>query len=57
MAETLLGLADHQERYYEAIAHEAAEDKPDRSGKRDTTTSNTIKKLLANSMQKGDTLK
>jgi ankyrin repeat protein len=45
--ETPLDLADHQERYREARAREAAEDKPDRTVKRDTTTTDTIKKLLA----------
>jgi ankyrin repeat protein len=47
MGETPLDLADHQERYREAIAREGAEDKPDRVVKRDTTTTDTIKKLLA----------
>ena len=49
MGETPLDLADHQERYHEARAREAAEDKPDRVVKRDTTTTDTIKKLLAGS--------
>jgi ankyrin repeat protein len=44
--ETPLDLADHQERYREARAREAAEDKPDRTVKRDTTTTDAIKKLL-----------
>jgi ankyrin repeat protein len=48
MGETPLDLADHQERYREAIAREAAEDKPDRQVKRDTSTTDMIKKLLAN---------
>ncbi|MDQ2900874.1 MAG: ankyrin repeat domain-containing protein [Acidobacteriota bacterium] len=47
MGETALDLADHQERYREARAHEAAEDKPDRVIKRDTSTTDAIKKLLA----------
>ncbi len=45
--ETPLDLADEQERYHEAAAREGAEDKPDRVVKRDTTTTDTIKKLLA----------
>ena len=45
--ETPLDLADHQERYREARAREAAEDKPDRTVKRDTTTTDAIRKLLA----------
>jgi ankyrin repeat protein len=49
MGETPLDLADHQERYREARAREAAEDKPDRVVKRDTTTTDTIKRLLAGS--------
>jgi ankyrin repeat protein len=44
--ETPLELADHQERYREARAREAAEDRPDRTVKRDTTTTDAIKKLL-----------
>jgi ankyrin len=47
MGETPLDLADHQERYREAIAREGAEDKPDRVVKRDTSTTEMIKKLLA----------
>ena len=47
MGETPLDLADHQERYREARAREAAEDKPDRVVVRDTATTDTIKKLLA----------
>lgn len=47
MGETPLDLADHQERYREARAREAAEDKPDRKVTRDTSTSDEIKKLLA----------
>jgi ankyrin repeat protein len=43
MGETPLDLAEHQERYHEAIACEAAEDKPDHSLKGDATTSDTIK--------------
>jgi hypothetical protein len=45
--ETPLDLADHQERYREARSREAAEDKPDRSVTRDTTTTDAIKKLLS----------
>src|SRR5215472_15567843 len=45
--ETPLDLADYQERYREARAREAAEDRPDRTVKRDTTTSDAIRKLLA----------
>ncbi len=48
MGETPLDLADEQERYHEAIAREAAEDKPDRVVKRDTSTTDMIKKLLGN---------
>jgi ankyrin repeat protein len=44
--ESPLDLADHQERYREARAREAAEDRPDRTVKRDTTATDTIKKLL-----------
>jgi ankyrin repeat protein len=47
MGETPLDLADEQERYHEAAAREGAEDKPDRVVKRDSTTSDAIKKLLA----------
>ena len=47
MGETPLDLADHQERYREARAREAAEDKPDRTVKRDTSTTDMIRKLLA----------
>jgi cytohesin len=47
MGETPLDLADEQERFREAIAREAAEDKPDRVVKRDTATTDVIKKLLA----------
>lgn len=47
MGETPLDLADHQERYHEARAREAAEDKPDRTVKRETATTDAIKKLLA----------
>lgn len=44
--ETPLDLADHQERYREARDREAAEDKPDRTVKRETATTDAIKKLL-----------
>jgi ankyrin repeat protein len=47
MGETPLALADHQERYHEARMREAAEDKPDLVVKRDTSTTDTIKRLLA----------
>ena len=47
MGETPLDLADHQERYREARAREAAEDKPDRTVKRDTSTTDMLRKLLA----------
>ena len=47
MGETPLDLADHQERYREARDREAAEDKPDRVVKRDTTTTDEIRKLMA----------
>jgi ankyrin repeat protein len=57
MGETPFDLADHQERYHEAIAREGAEDKPDRVVKRDTTTTDTIRKLLAKSVRNGDDLK
>jgi ankyrin repeat protein len=46
MGETPLDLADHQERYHEARDREGAEDKPDRVVTRDTSTTDTIKKLL-----------
>ena len=49
MGETPLDLADHQERYREARDREGAEDKPDRVVKRDTTTTDAIKRLLAGS--------
>jgi len=49
MGETPLDLADHQERYREARDREGAEDRPDRVVKRDTTTTDAIKKLLAGS--------
>jgi uncharacterized protein len=45
--ETPLDFADHQERFHEARAREAAEDKPDRTVKRDTSTTDMIRKLLA----------
>jgi ankyrin repeat protein len=57
MDETPLDLAGHQERYREARAREAAEDKPDRAVKRDTSTTDAIKKLLAKPAQSGDHLK
>jgi ankyrin repeat protein len=47
MGETPLDLADHQERYREARDREAAEDKPNRVVKRDTSTTDEIKKLLS----------
>jgi ankyrin repeat protein len=46
MGETPLDLADHQERYREARDREAQEDKPNRKVTRDTTTTDTIEKLL-----------
>jgi hypothetical protein len=52
MGETPLDLADHQERYHEAAAREGAEDKPNRTVKRDTSTTDMIKKLLAESNSK-----
>jgi ankyrin repeat protein len=52
MGETPFDLADEQERYHEAIAREGAEDKPNRTVKRDTSTTDTIKKLLAESNSK-----
>ena len=48
MGETPLDLADHQERYREAHAREAAEDDPSRKVVRETTTTDAIQKLLAN---------
>ena len=45
--ETPFDLADHQERYREAIAHEAAENNPNQIVKRDATTTGMIRKLLA----------
>jgi ankyrin repeat protein len=45
MGETPFDLADHQERYREARAREAAEDKPDRKVVRDTLTTAAIMKL------------
>jgi ankyrin repeat protein len=45
MGETPFDLADHQERYREARAREAAEDKPDRKVVRDTSTTAAIMKL------------
>jgi ankyrin repeat protein len=48
MGETPLALADHQERYHEARMREASEEKPDLVVKRDTSTTDTIKRLLAN---------
>ena len=47
--ETPLELADRQERYHEAAARENAEDNPGRVVKRDTSTTDEIKKLLASS--------
>ncbi len=47
MDETPLALADHQERYREARAREAAEDDPKRVIVRDTATSDAIKRLLS----------
>ncbi len=52
MGETPFDLADHQERYREAIAREGAEDKPDRVVKRDTSTTDAIKKLQAAGAQR-----
>ncbi|MDQ6701524.1 MAG: ankyrin repeat domain-containing protein, partial [Acidobacteriota bacterium] len=49
MEETPLALADHQERYREARAREAAEDDPKRVIVRDTSTSDAIKKLARSS--------
>ncbi len=46
MDEKPLALADHQERYQEARAREAAEDDPKRVVVRETTTTEAIKKLL-----------
>jgi ankyrin repeat protein len=46
IGETPLDLADHQERYREARAREAAEDKPDRTVVRETSTTDAIRKLL-----------
>ena len=46
MGETPLALADHQERYREARAREAAEDDPKRVVVRDTSTTEAIKKLV-----------
>ena len=57
MDETPLDLADHQERYREARAREAAEDMPTRVVKRDTSTTDAIRKLLAKSAETGDRLK
>ena len=51
LGETPLDLADEQERYHEAAAREGAEDKPDRVVKRDTTTTDAIRKLLAGGVQ------
>ena len=44
MGETPLDLADHQERFREAMARE--DEKPDKKVVRDTSTTDTIKKLL-----------
>ena len=49
MDETPLDFADGRERYHEAAAREGAQDKPGPVVKRDTSTSDEIKKLLANS--------
>ena len=45
--ETPLELADRQERYHEAAARENADDHPGQVVKRDTSTTDEIKKLLA----------
>ena len=50
--ETPLDLADFQERYHEARDREGAEDKPDRVVKRETSTTDEIKKLLAASAER-----
>jgi ankyrin repeat protein len=47
MGETPLELADRQERYHEAAARENSDDKPGHVIKRDTATTDEIKKLLA----------
>ena len=57
MGETPLDLADHQERYREARAREAAEDRPDRTVKRDTTTTDAIRKLLSAGSTPGEVVK
>jgi ankyrin repeat protein len=57
VGETPLDLADHQERYREARAREAAEDDPKRVIKRDTSTTDAIKKLLATSAPPRDSAK
>ena len=49
MGETPLELADHQERYHEAAARENSDDKPGKVIKRDTSTTDEIKKLTATS--------
>lgn len=51
--ETPLDLADELERYHEAAAREGAEDKPDRVVKRDSTTTDAIKKLLVGGETQG----
>lgn len=52
--ETPLDLADHQERFREVRAREAAEDNPNRVVKRDTSTTDAIRKLLVNQAETGD---
>jgi ankyrin repeat protein len=47
--ETPLDLADEQERFREAIAREAAENEPNRTVKRDTSTTDVIKRLMSGS--------
>ena len=49
MGETPLDLADHQERYREAVQREGASDDPERAHAvvRQTATTDGIKKLLA----------
>ena len=52
MGETPLDLADDQERYHEAAARESADDNPGTIVKRDSSTTDEIKKLLSNSMNR-----
>jgi ankyrin repeat protein len=52
MGETPLDLADGQERYHEAAARESADDNPGTIVKRDTSTTDEIKKLLSTSMSR-----